>query len=783
MTTYQPLAAQEISTADSWFIREEGWHPELQHAQETLFTIGNGHLCARGILEEMTAGTIPGTFVAGIYDRTGAQITELVNLPNPFVFRLDVYGEKLDPSAMDILGHTRTLDMRHGVLCRKTLYQTTHNKRIDYRSCRLISLADKHVAAMEIAVAPLDADMTFTVQTSVGIGVSNQGATTEGRKRHFQPFEILRKNGVVYLSVETLEKQELVAYATAFEILHHGRTRLVSDRAVQLRMKKGEWVVFRKYIAVVTSRSLPRNRVKRKALASLKAARLPGFDLLLENHRDAWTARWDVADIEVDGAPDVTRALRFNMYHLIIAGSEEDDDVSIGARTLSGEGYRGHVFWDTELFILPFFIYTNPRVARNLLLYRYHRLDAARHNATANDHSGALFPWESADTGEECTPSWSRDYDGTIIQIVTMEQEHHIVADIAYAFMHYCQATGDTQFFWNRALEVLVETARFWRGRVELNPSTKRYEILHVMGPDEFHEDVNNNAYTNMMARWNLRTAAERCLRAKRDRPRRFSRLARRLKVTAAEIRAWRQIADQLVVSVDKRRRLIKPFDGYFGLKDHRITKRDEHGMPVLPRSLSWRTVGKTQLIKQADVVMLLFLLGDDLSIAEKRRNYRRNEARTLHKSSLSPAIHAIVGLEVGDQEQCLAYFSRTLVTDLDNIHGNTDLGFHAASGGGTWQAAIMGFAGMRPRGRHLVFNPHLPKRWKGIRFSMWWRGCLLRVVIRRKGAEIHCDRRSSLGDISVEMYGITKRLIPRKTVKFSPAGKGRKRRSAAGGS
>ncbi len=767
----------DLDVSEFWIVKEDVWEPTQERVCETRFTLGNGHLCSRGAMEELIPGATPGTYIAGVYDRTGAQITELVNLPNPFYFRIDVEGEKLDLVAMDNVHHSRALDLRHGILHRHTVYRTAHRNRIDYRSRRLVSLANKQLMLLEIAVVPLDADMTISVQTRIDTGVYNQGALSEGQKRHFHPVEFMNKDGLSYLAVETFDNRVLVAYGSALEVQRKNRRTLVADRAVNLRVRRDEKVTFRKYVVVGSSRNSRRSELKRTVIRHLKKVYRNGFAALVNDHRRAWDDRWSVMDVEIEGDPEAARALRFNMYHLCIAGSEEDD-ASIGARTLSGEGYRGHVFWDTEIFVLPFFIYTAPAIAANLLLYRYRRLAAARNIAEASGYRGTLFPWESADSGEECTPSWAKNFDGSIVKIVTMEQEQHVVADIAFGFAQYCQATGSGGFFGEYALEVMIECARFWVSRVTYNEDRGQYEILKVMGPDEFHEGVDNNAYTNMMAQWNLRTAIKWCGRARREQPRKMARLARRLGLTAKEIRQWRTIAAEIVVPWSDQRKLLEPFEGYFGLRDSRIKSFDEHKMPVLPASVDWEGVGKTKLIKQADVVMLLYLLGDRFTLDEKKRNYYYYERRTLHKSSLSPAIHSIVGLEVGDESKARHHYSRAVSTDLDNIYGNTAEGFHAAAGGGSWQAAIMGFAGMRPGVSALSFCPHLPGHWQGMRFSVFWRGALLRVHITHKSTEVRCETRSPRGPVQVEVYGKVHEFQPHTAAVFSPPGrrKGRSR-------
>lgn len=769
---------EELFSDENWLVETHEWNQQKQAFRETQFTIGNGDLCLRGVLEENPYDSYAGTYISGIYDRTGAQITEIVNLPNPLPIRIDVYGEKLDPVATDIVHHHRTLDLKTATLYRHSVYKTTHKKRLNYISRRFVSLHDKNLVVMEVEVTPLDAAMTINMQTGIDTGVTNKGTVTEGRKKHFMTCETSIKTGYNYLCVETFEKKVFVAYASALEIVYNGKARTVSERAVNLRVLKNETIIFRKYITVRSSSSAGLAEIKKETLSALKKARNKGFERLIAEHNAAWQKKWSVCDINIEGDEDATRALRFNIYHLIICGSETNDDASIGAKTLSGEGYRGHIFWDTELFILPFFIYTNPKVARNLLMYRYRRLDAARNNAAAKGYEGALFPWESADTGEECTPSWAKNFDGSIIKIVTMDEEHHIVSDIAYAFSNYAKVTGDESFLWKHAIELIVETARFWTSRVVLNRKKRRYEILHAMGPDEFHEDVDNNAYTNVLAKWNLLAACDLLAKTARKSPARLKQISKKLRIKPKEIAMWKNLGDRIHIPFSKKKRLIEQFDGYFRLNDHRITQLNDHFMPELPISLDWKDVSKTQFIKQADVVMLLYLLNDHFSHEEKRRNYYYYERRTLHKSSLSPAIHSIVGLEVGDEDKALHYFAHALSTDLSDIHGNSSDGIHAASAGGTWQAAIMGFAGLRPHDDFLALNPHLPSNWKKMSFAIWWRGALLKIRITSKKTGVEITKNPKNSKIFLQVYDQTQFLKPKGITCFErPETKRKKKR------
>lgn len=752
---------------ERWLLREPNWEPKRQKVRETQFTLGNGHLSSRGVLEEIPYDCTPGTFIAGLYDRTGAQVTELVNLPNPVYLRVDVYGEKLGMIAMDTIKHERALDMKHGILYRQTLFKTTHKKKILYQSRRFISMHDKRLGVMEVKITPLDAAMTFNLQTTVDATVSNKGVLTEGRKIHYMPCEIGMKDNLGYFCVKTFEHQRLIAYATAFDLCKKERCILTAERALSLRVKKNETITIRKYFVISTSKTDKPSLIKKQTIGALKKARRMGFDKLLDEHCAAWDRKWDNANIEIEGDTAAEHALRFNIYHLIIAGNEGEDDVSIGARTLSGEGYRGHVFWDSEIFDLPFFIYTFPGIARNQLMYRYNRLNPARANASVKKFKGAMFPWESAYSGEESTPSWAKDLDGTIIRITTLYFEHHIVADVAYAVDQYIKSTNDMRFLMKNGLEIIFETARFWDSRVEWNKKRKRYEILHITGPDEFHDDVPNNAFTNLMAQWNLQAASEWYKRAKQIHAGKLKELARRIKLTEKEVNSWQRTASKIHIPFNTKKRILEQFEGYLKLRDPRITELDHHFMPLLPRTVTWRTINKTQLIKQADVVMILYLLSDWFDKDEKKRNYAYYERRTLHKSSLSYIIHSIVGLEVGDDDRALHYFAHALATDITDVHGNTSEGMHAASAGGTWQAVVMGFAGMRVHKDYISFAPCIPPSWRSLKFSIWYHGAKLRVSINQKHSEIKLIHVPAEAKITATVNNIKKRLMPHKTTIF----------------
>lgn len=722
---------------DEWLIQENGWNKESQNAAESQFALGNGFLGLRGILEEVPHNARPGTYIAGLYDNTNAQETELVNLPNPIHFKMTVRGEKLGAVAMDYAKHKRFLDMKQGLLVRHTLYQDSRKRNYDYQSVRFVSMKDKNFIVMRVWLTPLDSNVEITVRTDTDVSTKNAGVLTEGWKQHYQVTKVTQSRKYDYVCVKTLEKEILVAYLSYLTYTMGNKPLETSDHAFHLRLRKGQTVCFTRIVCVLSSPEQLEGPLARKIRKKLDWGIQQGFDGLLKRHKSMMKRLWQCSDIRIKGDLEIQRAIRFNIHHMLICAPQDGGNSSVGAKTLSGEGYRCHVFWDTEIFLLPFYIFTQPDVAKNMLLYRYYRLDAARKNARKNGYHGAQFPWESADRGQECTPSWAKNYDGKIIAVKTGELEHHIVADIAYAVYNYFQVTSDSDFMFEYGCEILFETARFWASRVKLNKKTRRYEIRNVIGPDEFHEHVHDNAYTNMMAKWNLLAANRLYFRFKRENPAWLETLARNIRLEKEEVLTWKQIASRINIHVRKDG-IIEQFRGYFTRKSVRITARDEFGMPDFPVGLDISFINKTQFVKQADVVMLLCLLPTISSQRVKKRNYFYYMNRTLHKSSLSPSAHAFLASEIGEIDEAYRLFQIALYMDLRNIYRNVDAGVHAACIGGAWQAAVNGFGGLRIEQNRLCFKPKLPASWKELAFAVQWRGWVLHFRIDQKKMKVY---------------------------------------------
>jgi trehalose/maltose hydrolase-like predicted phosphorylase len=606
------------------------------------------------------------------------------------------------------------------------------------RSLRFASLDDRHVLGQVLELTAENWSGPVNVEAIVDGDVTNDGGI-----RHLIDHQARRVDGGLLLTTETSEKHTRLCFATAATLRENeGHEVTLEDVSTSTALvqrwsfeaAQGQSYTMRKIVAVFTSRDDADPAAR--AAQRLKEALGTGVLALLERSARAWSARWASADVEITGDEETQRKARFAIYHLIGCTNPDDEYASPGARSLTGERYKGHVFWDTEIFVLPFLVYTHPPSARSLLMYRYHTLPAARDNAKAMGYRGALYAWESTDTGVDVTPSFVYNSAGERLEILTGLLEHHISADVAYAIWQYWQATQDEAFVLDAGAEMLLELARFWASRSERGEGG-RFHIMTVIGPDEFHEHANDNAYTNLMAQWTLRRGLEIAEWLRTHYPDRWRTLSVQIGVEEAELATWEEVADGLVDNFDPETKLFEQHRGYFDLEY--IDLRDlEPRTKSVDAILGWSRLTQSQIIKQADVIMLLFLLGDDFPREVHEANFRFYEPRTTHDSSLSPSFHALAAARSGDLETAKRYFERAANLDLDFARGVTAAGgVHIAALGGMWHALVFGFGGMFVGGKGPWFEPQVPQDWQTLRFQIMWRGSQLRVAATYRTAEV----------------------------------------------
>lgn len=731
-----------------WLLPVDGWAPVQEPGIEGALALVNGYLGTRAALEEGSGASAPATFINGVFDATPpaaaeaattpdrpllvAPTTELVVAPDWSRLRLEVDGTPLTMETTEVIDHRRTLDLRRGVLVREWRLRAG-GRTTRLRSLRFASLSDRHVLGQALEVVAEDWSGPVTVEAVVDGDVRNENGV-----RHLVGHRTRRvEGGAMVLETRTAERGTGVCLAAATSltgdggageatveaepgelgIVHRHRFTAAPGRAWRLD----------KLVTVFTGRDDPDPAARAvERLGQVTAAGLPAA---LRGSAAAWAERWSTADVEIGGDAQLQRDVRFALYHLIGSANPDDPFAAPGARSLTGERYRGHVFWDTDTFVLPFFVHTHPPTARAMLAYRHHTLVAARSIAAASGWRGAAYAWESADTGQDVTPAWYVTSAGDRRAVRTGEQEHHLNADIGFAVWQYWNATGDEAFLLDEGAEMVFELARFWVSRVE-DGDDGRWHVRGVTGPDEFHEDVDDNAYTNQLAAWLLGWAGELAAWLAERHPDRWRSLRAALDLGEDEPAGWRSVAAGLVGGLDQATGLIEQHRGFHDLDEVDLA---EARSPTASGEavLGWDRLERSKVIKQADVVLLLALLGERFPAEVQEANFRYYEPLTVHDSSLSPAIHALLAARLGDLELAEGYLRRATRLDLDFDQGVTAAGgVHIAALGGLWQALAFGFGGMtatderRPR-----FSPHVPASWGSLRFRVHWRGELLEVT------------------------------------------------------
>ena len=485
-------------------------------------------------------------------------------------------------------------------------------------------------------------------------------------------------------------------------------------------------------VAALVRDDVPVGKPGEAARDRLAAAVSLGWAGILDQHEASWAQRWRDSGVVVGGDPDAQHALRFALYHLNSAANPHDEMVSIAARALTGADYHGHVFWDTEIYLLPFYTLTWPEAARALLSYRYHTLDGARAKAKGMGFQGALYAWESAATGTETCPEHAISPDRRIVDVLCGTQELHISADVAYAVWHYWQATGDDVFLRDAGAEILLETARFWASRAQAE-ADGRHHIRGVIGPDEYHDTIDDNAFTNVMARWNIRRGLEVAALLQQRWPERWTSLSGTIGLNGAELSAWAAVAATIATGLDPQSGLFEQFAGFFNLEPIDLAHYAGRSVPM-DVVLGRERTQTAQIIKQADVVALLALLPEEFPHGAAATNFGYYEPRCSHGSSLSAALHGVAAARLGQSEMAMRFFRQTSATDLADTHAAIDGGVHIAALGGMWMMAVLGFAGLTVDAAGLGLNPQLPAGWQSLAFSVQWKGRHVSVSLQNAG-------------------------------------------------
>ncbi|MGZ4296629.1 MAG: glycoside hydrolase family 65 protein [Solirubrobacteraceae bacterium] len=724
------MIAQPAFPVEPWAVRETELRLDNLAQAESVFALANGHIGLRGNLDEGEPAGIPGTYLGGFYEVRPLPYAEagygypedgqtVVNVTNGKLIRLLVEDEPFDVRYGVLHRHERVLDLRDGVLRRTVEWTSPTGRTVRVRSTRLVSFTHRAVAAIEYVVEPVDEAFPVVVQSLLSANEPGPPVSSDPRAAAALASPLLSD---LHLSSDVRAVlihhtgQSALRIAAAMNHLIEGPDGTTTDSeafpdtarvVISADLAPDTPLRIVKLFAYGWSAQRSVDALRDQVAAAGQGAVHAGWDGMLSAQRSYLDDFWERADVELEGDAELQQAVRFGLFHTLQAGARGEQR-AIAAKGLTGPGYDGHTFWDTEMFVLPVLTYTAPHAAADALRWRLQTIDRARERARTLGLKGSAFPWRTIH-GEECSGYWPA---GTAA--------FHINADIAGAVARYQAAADEPEFEENAGVELLVETARLWRS-LGHHDAAGRFRIDGVTGPDEYSAVADNNVYTNLMAQRNLRAAAE----AVERHPRR----AADLDVDDEETASWRDAAAKVVVPYDEALGVHPQSEGFTEHKRWEFERCRPDQYPLLLH-VPYFDLYRKQVVKQADLVLALFACGDSFSAEEKARDFEYYEALTVRDSSLSACCQAVMAAEVGHLDLAYDYFAEAALMDLDDLERNTRDGIHIASVAGTWIAAVCGFGGMRDHGGELSFNPRLPSALTRLKFRLMFRGRSLRVEV-----------------------------------------------------
>jgi maltose phosphorylase len=724
---------------DEWIIVQDRFDAVDNRVYESLFSLGNGYFGGRGNHEEIYSGdSLPGNYLAGIYYPDPTRVgwwkngypdyfAKILNAADWKPIRVMVDGVPLDLATAEMRSFRRVLHMRTGELTRTFRATLPNGRTVDVDTIRFVSMARRHLGAIRYRITPIDADVTLTVSMHVDGDVVNEDSNYDAGFWLEVGRSVDGSRGVV---VSRTKKTGFdAATAMAFEVRRNGellevtprveeRERFVSS-TVDVEVAANQTVEIAKFGANFTSRDTVADELVSRCHAELDAAVAVGFDVLRAEHRAVWEQKWQISDVVVGGDPAIQQGIRFNIFQLNSTFTGDDPDLNIGPKGFTGEKYGGVTYWDTEAFCLPFYLATSePDVSKHLLRYRHRQLDKAIENAGKLGFTGgaALYPMVTIN-GEECHNEWE----------ITFEEIHRNGA-IAFAVFNYLRYTGDESYLLQGGVEVLIAISRFWAQRVSFSESRHAWVMLGVTGPNEYENNVDNNWYTNLVAQWTLRYTAEAIDRARELDAGALAAIVDRVSLDETRERArWAEIADGIHLPEDPERGVFLQQSNYLDKELLTVDDLDPGDRPI-NQHWSWDRILRSCFIKQADVLHGLWVFEDRYDLDTIGRNFDFYEPRTVHESSLSPSVHAVLAVRLGRLDKAHEMLMRTARLDLDDLNNDTRDGCHTTSMAGTWIATVLGFGGMHVIDGELNVNPKLGPGWTSLGFQVQFRGAWLSV-------------------------------------------------------
>ena len=751
----------------NWIVSEIKFEEKYIGKTEAIFALGNGYIGLRSANEERYLNEKRDLFISGTFNKANKnEVTELPNVADVTEIEIFINGKHLMLNASNNKEYVKYLNLKTGELNRTFVYLDEEGNKYSLKFNRFVAQDRLHVIVNRVEITPLSKTANIRFISGINGQVTNTGSQhfNEGEKRVYE-------YKYIQMLQETSESCITFIQNSAHNIYINGdkieeKPELSIDRrkvtiSNNYDLTQGQTLVIEKFSNIyttrdITSENLTIEQIRDASLDEIKEISNMSYEILFNSNKEVWSSYWNDQNIVIEGNDYDQLAIRFAQYHLKVMTPSHDNRCGIAAKGLSGEGYKGHSFWDTEIFILPFYTYSKPEIARKLLEYRYLSIGGARKKAKDNGYEGAMYPWESAWLEDgEVTPVWGA------VDIVTGKStkiwsgfiEQHITSDITFAIWQYYMVTNDEDFMEKYGYEIMFDTAIFWASRLERDEIKQRYHINEVIGPDEYKEHVDNDAFTNCLAYWTIETAINYYNKLKESDSEVIRKLESKLSLQNA-MENWTTKLPKIYLPEPRDLdNVIPQNDTFLSLEDIDLTKyKNQEHIGSMFKDYNLDQVNKIQVVKQADVVMLLYLLEHKFSKEVKKANYDYYEKRTLHDSSLSLSTHSILASDIDEKDLAYKLFQEATKIDLGENMKTSDHGIHAASLGGLWQIVVNGFGGVRMVGGNLRINPKLPENWSRLTFSFMWKGNKLDIELTKEGIKIEV-KDEMLEEIEILVY------------------------------